>query len=144
MRREADKLLRDHLARQFNEQRRRIADLQVQLVSSGQIALVDDLQRAVTSVQTLADRLRTASYGYAGFFDAVKVKEEELDALYAFDNALVSQVAAVAAGVDKLASAITAKEGVAEAIAELTRIATEANETFGQRQEVILSLGDSV
>jgi len=41
MRREADKLLRAHLARQFEEQRRRNPDMQKQLISSGQVGLLD-------------------------------------------------------------------------------------------------------
>ena len=138
MRREADKLLREHLARQFEEQRRRIPDLQKQLISSGQIGFLDDLESGVMKLQYLIDRLKTASYGYAGFFDAVKVKEEQLDALYDFDNALMDEVPRVAAGINSVSQAIAAKEGVAEAIADLVSIIQGVNNTFNKRQDVIL------
>ena len=138
MRREADKLLREHLARQFEEQRRRIPDLQKQLISSGQFGFLDDLESGVMKLQYLIDRLKTASYGYAGFFDAVKVKEEQLDALYDFDNALMGEVPRVAAGINSVSEALAAKEGTAEAITDLVSTIQSVNDTFSKRQDVIL------
>jgi len=137
-RREADKLLREQLARSFDEQRRHLLELQKQLVSSGQIALLDDMDSATVKLQTLIDRIRTATYGYAGFFDAVKVKEDQLDALYEFDNALVEQVGNVEAAIGRVGSAIVAQEGVAEAIAGLTTVVRDINDLFTRRQDVIL------
>ena len=138
MRREADKLLREHLARQFEEQRRRIPDLQKQLISSRQFGFLDDLESGVMKLQYLIDRLKTASYGYAGFFDAVKVKEEQLDALYDFDNALMDEVPRVAAGINSVSEALAAKEGTAEAITDLVSTIQSVNDTFSKRQDVIL------
>ena len=138
MRREADKLLREHLARQFEEQRRRIPDLQKQLISSGQIGFLDDLESGGMKLQFLIDRLKTASYGYAGFFDAIKVKEPQLDALYDFDNALMDDVPRVAAGINNVSEAIKAKEDVAETIANLVSTIQGINDTFSKRQDVIL------
>jgi hypothetical protein len=138
MRREADKLLREHLARQFEEQRRRIPDLQKQLISSGQIGFLDDLESGAMKLQFLIDRLKTASYGYAGFFDAIKVKEEQLDALYEFDNALMDEVPKVADGINKVSGTIVAQEGVAEAIADLVSTIQGVNDAFTKRQDVIL------
>jgi hypothetical protein len=138
MRREADRLLREHLARQFEEQRRSITNLQKQLIDSRQVLLLDDLESGVMKLQLLIDRLKTASYGYAGFFDAVKVKEEQLDALYEFDNALLDEVPKVAAAINRVSAAITAKEGVAEAIVDLVNTINGVNEVFNKRQDVIL------
>jgi len=138
MRREADKLLREHLSRQFEEQRRGITNLQKQLIKSGQASLLDDLEDGGMKLQILIDRLKTASYGYAGFFDAVKVKEEQLDALYEFDNALMDEVPDVAAGINKVSEALAAKEGVAEAITDLVGTIQGVNDTFSERQDVIL------
>ena len=138
MRREADKLLREHLARQFEEQRRRIPDLQKQLISSGQFGFLDDLESGGMKLQYLIDRLKTASYGYAGFFDALKVKEEQLDALYEFDGALMDEVPKVTAGINKVSEAIAAKEGMAEAVANLVSTIQSVNDTFSKRQDVIL------
>ena len=63
VRRDADKVLRVHVADRLDEQRRRLSDLQLQLISSGQLDLLDDLESAVKKMQLLVDRIRTASNG---------------------------------------------------------------------------------
>jgi hypothetical protein len=138
LRREADKLLRTQVAGQLDDQRKRLSGLQLELLNQAQIEYVDDLERAIMKLQLLTDRIRTASYGYAGLFDAVKVKEEQLDALYEFDNKMLDSVQEVAADVDKVASAISAKEAVGLAIAELVVDLEQANLTFGHRNEALL------
>jgi hypothetical protein len=138
LRREADRLLRVAVAAQLDDQRRRLSELQMQLINQAQIEYVDDLERAVMKLQILIDRLKTASYGYAGLFDAVKVKEDQLDALYDFDNQMLDFVDDIAADVDKVASAIAAKEGTGLAIAELVVGVEQAGLTFGHRREAIL------
>ncbi|GAB4530234.1 MAG: hypothetical protein Kow0063_08160 [Anaerolineae bacterium] len=136
-RRAADKLLREHLASQLGEQQRHLASLQRDLLESGGLLLVDDLERAVTQVQKLADKIRTASYGYAGLFDAVKVKEEELDALYEFDEDMLNQVSAIQSAVAALATAIDADGDVKTAIREVVSAAEDANTIWRQRESAI-------
>lgn len=138
LRREADKLLRVQVAGKLDEQRKRLAELQVELISGAQIEFLDDIERAVMKLQLLIDRVKTASYGYAGLFDAVKVKEDELDRLYEFDSKLLDLVDQIAAAVDKITSAISANDGVGVAIAELILTVEQANLTFGHRNEAIL------
>jgi hypothetical protein len=138
LRREADKLLRMQVARNLDDQRRRLSELQMQLISQAQIEYVDDLERAGMKLQLLIDRVKTASYGYAGLFDAVKVKEEQLDALYDFDNQLIDATQEIASDVDQVASAIMVKEGVGLAIAELIVTVEQANLAFSHRNEAIL------
>ncbi len=43
-RRDADKLLRDTVARRFDEQWKRASQIQVDMVGNGQIAFVDDME----------------------------------------------------------------------------------------------------
>lgn len=138
LRREADKLLRLEVAGKLNDQRKRLSELQVQLVNQAQIQYVDDLDRAAAKLQLLIDRIKTASYGYAGLFDAVKVKEEQLDALYAFDREMLGSVDEIAGEVDHVSSAVSAKEGIGEAIVDLVGTVQGANRTFGHREEAIL------
>jgi hypothetical protein len=136
-RRAADKLLRDTLVRRFEEQWRRLPDLQRELMSAGLIEYTDDLESATKKLQTVIDRLRTAKYGYAGFFDAVKVNEAELDRLYAYDNRLSDNVARVQSAIDAVASAISANEGVHSAIANLNVVGRETNEAITRREDVL-------
>jgi hypothetical protein len=139
VRREADKLLRMQVARGFDEQRRRLMGVQANLVSAGRLNAVLLLDRAVGKLQLLVDRLKTASYGYSGVFSAVKVREAELDALYAFDEALLSGVEKVKGCVSKVTAAGNEEELTAAGNC-LVQVTDEVNETFGQRQDVLLKV----
>ena len=78
-RRKADQLLRQTLADRLATQRRNLDTAQKDLINHGKIDLVDDVGSAVTQLQTFIDRVRTATYGYSGMFDAVRINEDELE-----------------------------------------------------------------
>jgi hypothetical protein len=139
VRREADKLLRLQAARGFEEQRRRLNRVQVQLASAGRLGALVLLDRALMRLQLLVDRLKTASSGYAGLFAAVKVKEAELDALYDYDATLLGNVDKVKGLIDAVAAAGTDAE-VAKAGNDLLLALDEANEAFSKRQDVLLKI----
>ena len=136
-RREADKLLRKHLTDQLDAERRRLADIQRQMLDSGGLLMLDDVERAVTKVQKLADMVRTASYGYAGLFDAVKVKEAQLDTLYQFDSQMLERVTAIKTAVDALAAAQDSGGDVKAAIKGVVTAAEDANARWRERENAI-------
>jgi len=138
LRREADKLLRDRIALELSDQRKRLDEMQNRLLSQAMIEYLDDVERAMTKLTLLHDRIRTATYGYAGLFDAVKVKEEQLDELYEYDAGMLSFADELASDIDRLASAVSAREGVQEAIGEIVETIDAANRTFDHRHEAIL------
>ena len=86
-RRAADKLLRESVAARFEELWTRTSEIQTSMIGEGMLSLMDEMEQAAIQLRTFADKIKTASYGYAGFFDAVKIKEEELSQLYQFDLA---------------------------------------------------------
>ncbi len=141
LRREADKTVRDMLARELGDQHQRLATIQMELVNSGGLRWVDDVDRSVTKLQLLTDRIKTASYGYAPLFDDVRVKEAQLDALAQFDQQMAEQATELKDAVDTLAGAVTRKEGIAEAIPPLNNLLDELNTTWGHRDEAILNAG---
>jgi hypothetical protein len=137
-RREADKLLRMHVARQYEEQLKRLGDIQYALTSRGRLASILSLERAATKLQLLIDRLKTASYGYAGLFDAIKVTEETLDKLYEFDRAMLDGVGRVSALLDKLNEAAQAEAPTAAEANDLINELEALNTAFGRRQDVFI------
>lgn len=139
MRREADKLLRDHIYGVLTEQRRHIEEIQGNL-GIEHIENVEKIGTARRRLQTLADTVHTAAYGYSGLFDAVKVKEEELDALYAFDEDLLTQSEAIAACVDSLQAAVENGEGLTGAIRDLTETISRLRDLYGRRKGVLTGM----
>jgi ribosomal protein L19 len=137
-RRKADKVLRQTLAEKLADQVRRLEVAQKEMIAQGRLDLVDDLGSAVTQLQTFIDRIRFASYGYAGVFDAVKIQEPELERLYNFDAALVEYVDRLAEASATLRDAIASGENLEEVVSTIQDITREANSTFDQREHVIL------
>ena len=137
-RREADKLLRLHVARQYEEQLRRLNDVQYALTATGRLASIVTLERAVMKLQLLIDRIKTASYGYAGLFDGIKVDEQALDQLYSFDLAMLEGVNEISSLLDKLAAAAETEAGTAAEANDLVAALERLNTTFSRRHDVIL------
>lgn len=52
----------------------------------------DQMDRLMALLDRVSERINHADYGYSGFFDAVKIREEELDRLYEFDAGVLEDV----------------------------------------------------
>ena len=129
-------LLRETVANRFEEQWQRISAVQRELISEGGLLFVDDLEGAGVKLRQFIDRIRTASYGYAGFFDAIKVKEEELAAIYQYDLNLMTLADEVGSAIDNVEAAL-GTDGLKTAIRDLTKVAQDCVDTFEKRAEVI-------
>lgn len=137
-RRDADKILREEIAKRYEEQWSRVSGIQRQIISAGQIKLLDDLEEAAIKMRIFADRIRRAEYGYAGFFDVARVNKEELQKIYDFDLALLDNVANVSNAVDNVEASIDT-DGLPAAIRHLVKLSQEALDTFDRRMDVILA-----
>lgn len=136
-RRSADKLLRETIAARYEELWRRISALQRELISQGGLMYVDDLEGAAIKLRQFIDRVRNASYGYAGFFDAIKIRSEELESLYQYDLWLLSLVDEISRAIDHVEASL-GTDGLPAAIRHLTRLSQESIEAFEKRSQVIL------
>jgi hypothetical protein len=136
-RRSADKLLRETVAARYYEQWRKLSGLQSDLINQGGLAFIDDLEAAAIKLRQFIDRVRTASYGYAGFFDAVKIQSGELDQVYQYDLWLLSLADEIGRAIDNVESSI-GTDGLPAAIRHITRLAQESIEAYNKRSEIIL------
>lgn len=106
MRRESDRLVRMEVVNSLQTAktafRRRLADpVAVQRLSSEDSYRFDALTYRLDRVTQRVDR---AVAGYAGVFDAVKVREDKLDAVTQYDLGLIEKAEAIKANVDKVAA----------------------------------------
>lgn len=138
-RRSSDKVLRDTVANRFEDVWKRISGLQRDLIVQGAITSIDDLEAAAIKLRQVIDRVKGASYGYSGFFDAVKINEKELGDLYAYDLAMLDQVDAANKAVDNVETSI-GTDGLPAAIRNLISVAENCVTTFDKRKEVITGM----
>ncbi|MBX2997093.1 MAG: hypothetical protein KF893_01180 [Caldilineaceae bacterium] len=137
LRRDADFRLRQILTDELNAEKGRLYAIQQKLLSGGGLRYLEDVDKVIQKLQTLADRVRTASYGYAGLFNAVRIREEQLDALHRFDVALANRTYEIREGIDALGKAIESKEGISAAIDALDTKLTEFGRLFDQRHRAV-------
>lgn len=136
-RRDADKLLRETVAARFEEQWQRISSIQREFISSGNISWIDDLEASAIKLRTFSDRVRRATRGYSGLFDAVMINEEELAQLYAFDAQLLDLSEEVGRAIDNVQASV-GTDGLPASIRNLNTVAQHCIETFNRREEVFL------
>ena len=115
----------------------RVSGLQRQFISQGEIAYVDDLEATAIKLRTFADRVRTATRGYSGLFDAVKINEAELAKLYEYDAAMLEQADEVERAIDNVEASL-GTDGLPAALRHLEATARQSIETFDRREMVVM------
>lgn len=135
-RRAADKLMRDTIARRFEELYKRLSALQADLISQGGIEFVDDLEKAALQMRTFTDKVRNATYGYSGLFDSVKINEAELAKIYEYDAAFFNKADEIKNAIDTVESSIGNNDALPAVIRNLVTLSRQAVDAFDRRYEV--------
>jgi len=142
LRRAADRRIRQKMARRLESYRRKLTTTQLDLVSAGQLRSLPELERAVGRLQLLIDRIKTAASGYAGFFDAEQIREDELQQIVNFDTAISETIPEINEAINALNQAVQSGEGYTEALDALMNKLAELHEQFDQRQDAINAATD--
>ena len=143
-RREADQLLRQTLSARLDDARTKLGVVHQEL-SRDIIKAMDyaePLGRTDNRLMGLAGKIKDAPQGYAGFFDAVKVKEEDLARLYAFDESMLGYAEQIEAEIAMLENAVREDGDINAAIRALDETLREANEIFNSRTEVLAGIDE--
>lgn len=142
LRRESDKLIRNHLYEKLTKARSDLKKVFQQLSQQRRFEVLTDMDILVTKYDRVAEKINHASYGYAGFFNVMKVDEEKLDKMIDFDTQLIDEVQAIVDEASAFKKDISQKmyEGAEDHI-QKTNDALEALEgVFDERGEIILGV----
>jgi len=137
-RRSADKLLRDTVADHFESLWQRISSVQRDMLTAGGIENINEVEAAALKIRQFIDRIRNAAYGYAGFFDAVKIDSKALAAIYQFDLQLLTLEDEVSRAIDNLVSSM-GTDGQPAAIRNLVSTSQQCIDAFEKRKEAVLN-----
>ncbi|MCW4010879.1 MAG: hypothetical protein NWF05_09715 [Candidatus Bathyarchaeota archaeon] len=142
LRRESDRLLRNHLYLKLSAAKTDLKILSQKLSDRRYFDVLTDMDRLVAKTDRVVEKVNHASYGYTGFFDAVKVKEEALDRMINFDSTLMEGIDALIAEVDAFKSELTSGEtkNLKTLIQNVTSKLDSLESTFDKREEVILGV----
>ena len=142
LRRESDKLIRNHLYLKLNASRKDLKVIFQKLADRRYFDVLTDMDRLNAKMDRMAEKINHASYGYSGFFDVVKIKEENLDRMIDFDNKLVSEIDSLHAEVDAYKTEIAQNDfhNSKQRVQNIVNALDSFETTFDSRQEVILGV----
>jgi len=142
LRRESDKIIRNHLHLKLSESKDDLKSVFQKLSDRRYFDVITDMDRLMAKVDRITEKVNHASYGYAGFFNIVKVTEENLDRMIDFDNKLVDEADGLVADVDAFKAEIAKGEtkNVKGRVQSITDKIETFEETFDKRAEVILGV----
>lgn len=142
IRRESDRLIRNHLYMKLNIDKTSIREINQKLADRRYMDVLTDMDRLSAKMDRVVEKVNHASYGYSGFFDAVKVKEDNLDHMIAFDNKLIDNVNALTTEVDGFKADLAAgnTSNLKAHVDAVTDKLELFENTFDQRNEVIMGV----
>lgn len=138
--RETDKQVRVHLADLLDDLNRILEGTARRLTEARRLDRLPSLDRVARRVSTLADRIRYASYGFAGVFDLQKIRETQLAALHRFDLDLMEAVPRLRLPLRTLADAATEEAPFPQALLAAEVALQEFENRLADRETVVRSL----
>ncbi len=140
LRRESDKLIRKHLYRKLSAAKSDLKLVSQKLADRRYMDVLTDVDRLNAKMDRIAEKVNHASYGYSGFFDAVKIKEENLDRMMDYDSNLIDEITSLDNEIDAFKAEISSGNtgNLKDKIQSVTDKLDTLEETFDHRQEVIV------
>jgi len=141
-RREADKVLRDFLAKKLKDVKKEFKEAYRDAMAADMSGLSGKLDSAIALFDKLEAKITHADYGYASFWGALKIREEELDRMYDFDNLLVKQPEELGKKVAGVADAIVSEniKSTEKALGNLIKELRQLDKIFDERKGFMLKI----
>ncbi len=142
LRRESDKLIRNNLPLKLSKDKDNVRDISQRIADKRYLDVLPNIDRLTAKMDRITEKVNHASYGYAGFFDIVKIKEENLDRMITFDNQLLDEVDALTASIEDLKTQLLSGNysNLNDKIQTVSDKFELLEDTFDQREQVILGV----
>ncbi|HVT61298.1 MAG TPA: hypothetical protein VHR45_23245 [Thermoanaerobaculia bacterium] len=135
LRRDVDKLQRDHLAAELGRLKAALSNRARDYTDAGKISALTTFGRLDRQLDGFQQTVRFSDYGASGLFDPVKIREPQLERLYAFDLSVLDDLAAVEQGIAAVPAPGAAEPG--EALAKVQELVRALDDKWGRRRQVI-------
>jgi DNA repair exonuclease SbcCD ATPase subunit len=139
LRRESDKLIRNNLTLKLTKDKDSVKSISQKIADKRYMDVLTDVDRLNAKMDRITEKVNHASYGYAGFYDTVKIKEDSLDRMITFDNQLLDEVNALTAAIEDLKTQLLSNNfaNLKDKIQAITDKFELLEDTFDKREEVI-------
>jgi len=136
-RRESDRLVRERLARDYGEIADQLGRLASRLAEDRKLRAIRYVDQPHGRLKHFIDRVRTATYGYAGLFSDRPVDARALDQIAAFDESLGDSLDALRQAAARLEQTSPDDAAFRERSEELSELIEKLLDRFDRRAEVI-------
>jgi len=142
LRRESDKLVRNNLYLKLSKDKDNIRSISQKIADKRYLDVLTDIDRLTAKIDRITEKVNHASYGYAGFFDIVKIKEENLDRMITFDNQLLDTANTLTVDIDAFKAQLLSGDysNLKDRIQSVADKIEAFEDTFDKRKEVILGV----
>lgn len=132
--RDEDKRLRESIADNLQQGVHQLTQYNADLSSQRKLEHLSRMETLVDQIRLLADRIRTASYGYGGIFTDREVDGAALDQLRLFDHALQREVTGLEARIATVTGSVPPRD---EDVLALSKELDRIRSLFDSRSGVI-------
>jgi hypothetical protein len=136
-RRNADRMLRDYIASQIDNRLGRFVRIEKLILDNAGMEYVTRTRDVKGKLQLYHDKIATAAPRYDGMWAQMKIGAEELDLIYAFDEAQIIYVDKIDVALDNMEQAALKNEGLEVVIYEFDTLVSEAIDAFELRSDVL-------
>lgn len=142
LRRESDRLIRNHLYQRMSAAENDLKGIFQKLSDHRAFDVLTDVDRLVARFDRVAEKVNHATYGYAGFFNVVKIEEEGLDRMTDFDSKMVENVEKIVQEVAAFKSEVVQQDlrNAKERVQHLSDVLESFEQAYDSRQEVIIGV----
>ena len=142
LRRESDKLIRNNLTLKLSKDKDNVRSIAQKIADKRYLDVLPDIDRLNAKMDRITEKVNHASYGYAGFYDIVKIKEENLDRMITFDSQLLDEVNALTASIDDLKTQLLSNNfaNLKDKIQTIADKFELLEDTFDKREQTILGV----
>jgi len=135
--RELDTLLRNQLAMKLEHNRIKIRNTISNFSKNNRLFLATDIDKIEKKNDTAIAKFRSASRGYSGAFDVVKIMDDKLEKIYEFDASLLTGVEEIGTLFDSLESISEQNLDTKEAEAKVSKALTDLILKFDERDALL-------
>jgi hypothetical protein len=142
LRRESDKLIRNNLTLKLSKGKDNVRSIAQKIADKRYLDVLPDIDRLTAKMDRITEKVNHASYGYAGFYDIVKIKEDNLDKMINFDNQLLDEVNALTTSIEELKLQLLSNNfsNLKDKIQAIVDKFELLEDTFDKREEVIMGV----
>jgi len=144
IRRETDKLVRGKVAAYVSSGITKLGRAIRETTEESDFDKVKEMDRLNMTLSKIARKITHAPHGYAGMFDAIKVKEDDLDNLINFDASLTETAQRIDEACSTILNAIKKRQfsSIDDGIDQVDTLTERIESLLAKREETLLGIGE--